>query len=79
MQSEELKDELKLISIEENISVKDLKEVVYLVFKFVRNILKTANKNRGYYPAIRVMGLGVFHVTKAKQNKLNKKVTDEKE
>ena len=78
MNSIEMKDELRAVSLKENITQEQLKELIYLVVKFVRDKIKSADRTKGYFPAIRVKGLGIFHVTQARQNKLNKKRYDDK-
>jgi len=74
MNSMEMKEELKLLSIRRNITLEQIRELVYLVFKFVRDKIKSANRNEEYYPITRVMGLGIFYVTKARQNKVKEKL-----
>ena len=78
MNSIEMKDELRAVSIEHNVNQEQLKELIYLVIKFVRDKIKSADRTKLYFPAIRVKGLGIFHVTKARQNKLKKKLYDNK-
>ena len=73
MNSIEMKDELRVVSVEYNVTQEQLKELIYLVVKFVRDKIKSADRTKGYFPAIRVKGLGIFHVTKARQNKLKEK------
>lgn len=70
MHSEEVKEELKMLGKKYNVSLEQLKEIIYLVFKYIREVIKSASKETLYFPAIRLMGIGIFHVTKAKQNKL---------
>lgn len=78
MTSEETKDELKQYSIKHNITLAQLKEVVYLVFKFVRTKLRSAEVSKDYFPSVRVMGLGVFFVSTFKRNKI-KRLNDKKD
>lgn len=73
MNSEEVKEELKLLAKEEGVTVQQLKEIIYLTFKFIRQIIKSANKELLYFPSIRLMNVGIFHVTKARQNKFKEK------
>lgn len=73
MHSEEMKSELKILSNKHGMTVEQLKELIYLVFKYVRQVIKSAVKEELYFPSVRVMGIGIFHVTKAKQNKLKEK------
>ena len=74
MHSEDFKTELKIISKEYDVTIEQLREIVYLTFKFIREVIKSACKENLYFPAIRLMGIGIFHVTKAKQNKLKEKL-----
>lgn len=73
MHSEETKDEIKLLAKDLNVPIHKIQEVVYLTFKFVRTIIKSANRDIEYYPAIRVFKLGIFYVTKNKQRRLKEK------
>ena len=74
MHSTEMTDELKILANQENINLADLRELIYLVFKFIREKITSTNRNIKEYIAIRVMGIGIFHVTPAKQKKLNEKI-----
>lgn len=73
MHSEETKEDIKLLARKINVPVHKIQEVVYLTFKFVRAIIKSANRDIEYYPAIRVFKLGIFYVTKNKQRRLKAK------
>ena len=73
MTSEEVKEEIKKYSKENNITIEQVKEVVYYVFKFVRNIIKSADSNNIHFPSVRVMGLGIFYVSNSKKRRLQER------
>ena len=78
MHSEEVKEELKTLSVKHSVTIEQLREIIYLVFKYIRNVIKSASKEALYFPAIRLMGIGIFHVTIAKQNKYKEKINNDK-
>ena len=73
MHSNEMRDELKQLSLKHNVHQDAIKELVYLIFKFVRTIIDSADRDKEYYPTIRLMGLGIFFVSKHKQKRLRDK------
>jgi len=77
MTSQETKEELKIYSKEHNITLEQLKELVYLVFKFVRSKIKSADSTKDFFPSVRVMGLGVFYVTPFKRKRIKEKLKKE--
>ena len=79
MTSEETKEELKTYSKKHNINLLQLNELVYLVFKFIRNKIKSADSSKDFFPSVRVMGMGVFFVTTHKRNRLKKELEKELE
>lgn len=79
MTSQETKEELKIYSKKHNITLDQLKELVYLVFKFVRSKIKSADATKDFFPSVRVMGLGVFYVTPFKRKRIKERLKKEKE
>lgn len=70
MTSEEVKEELKIYSKKYNIPLEQLRELIYLVFKFIRHKIKSADSSKDFFPSVRVMGLGVFFVSIRKRKKV---------
>lgn len=69
MNSLEMKEELKFLANKNNVTISQLKEIVYLVFKFVRSVIKSADRTKGYYPSVRVRWIGIFYVTDARKRR----------
>ena len=65
-----MKDEIRNISLEHNVPQDKIRELVYLVFKFIREKIASADREKEYYPAIRLFGIGIFFVTKARQRRI---------
>jgi len=74
MHSNEMRDEIKQLSLKHNVHQDAIKELVYLVFKFVRTTITSTVRNKEYYPTIRLMGLGIFFVSKHRQKRLRDKL-----
>jgi len=76
MHSEEMKEELKALSLYHNVTTYQIKELIYLVFKFIREKIESADRSVEKYPAIRLMGIGIFYVTDNRKKKLKAKQND---
>ena len=74
MNSELMKEELQRISSNHNVSIHQVKELIYLVFKFLREKINSADRKTLKFPVIRLLGIGVFFVSQTKQKKLKKKM-----
>lgn len=70
MHSTEMKEEIKNISLEHNVTKEAINELVYLVFKYIREIIRSADKEKEYYPSVRLFGIGIFFVSKNRQRRL---------
>lgn len=79
MHSEEMKEEMKLLSLKHNVTLEQLRELVYLIFKFIREKIKSADRFIEKYPAIRLMGIGIFYVTKNRQKKLKQSIQNDED
>jgi len=78
MHSEEFKEEMKFVGKAKGVSYKQITEIVRLTFLFIRKVLTSADAENGYFPTIRVMGLGVFFIPKKTQKRMMKKYNSKK-
>jgi len=78
MHSLEMKEEIRKISSKHNIKVDQVKELIYFMFKFVREIIRTADRYKEYFPVVRLMGIGVFFVSDSRKKRIKKKIENDK-
>ncbi len=74
MNSIEVKEELKVLANRNKVTISQLREIIYLVFKFVRTIIQSADRKKEYYPSVRVRWIGIFHVPESRKRKERKKL-----
>ncbi len=78
MHSIEMQEEIRKISSKYSIKKEQVKELVYLMFKFVREVIRSADRYKGYFPVVRLMGIGIFFVSNSRKEKIKKKIQNDK-
>lgn len=73
MKSRRTRDFIRKIAEDENLTIKQVEEIVYSFFKFTSNQMEKGGKYTGTYNPIRLFKFGIFSAKQGRINRLNRR------
>ena len=74
----ELQKEIKRIAKENNVSEEKVIEIYSTVWEFVRNKIKSGDRDTGIFPVVQLRFLGTFFVAPGRVKRIKEKIKNSK-